>query len=70
MLYPFEAINPVIKASTNPIILVHNHLSGDCKLSKEDEKITNMLYDARKILGIKVLDHVIIGNNNFASVKE
>jgi DNA repair protein RadC len=60
--------NSAIKASSNSIILVHNHPSGDCKPSIEDNKITNKLTDAGNIIYINVLDHVIIGKGSFKSV--
>lgn len=70
LIHPREVFNPAIKASANSIILVHNHPSGDCKPSKEDENVTKILYDAGDLLGIKVLDHVIIGKDGFTSLKE
>ena len=69
LIHPREVFNPAIKASANAIILVHNHPSGDCKPSKEDKNVTKMLYDASELLGIKVLDHVIVGKDDFASLK-
>ncbi len=49
---------------------MHNHPSGDCISRKEDDAVTNMLSNARDLLGINVLDHVIIGRYNFTSLKE
>jgi DNA repair protein RadC len=69
LIHPREVFNPAIKASANSIILAHNHPSGDCKPSGEDKEVTKKLQDAGKILGIKVLDHVIIGKNDFKSLK-
>jgi DNA repair protein RadC len=70
IIHPREVFSPAIKASANAIVLVHNHPSGDCKPSKEDEEVTKMLNEAGKILGIKVLDHVIVGKDGFVGVKE
>jgi len=70
LIHPREVFNPAIKASANSVILVHNHPSGDCKPSSEDEEATKKLYDAGDLLGIKVLDHVIIGRDSFMSLKE
>ena len=70
LIHPREVFNPAIKASANSIILVHNHPSGDCKPSSEDEAITKMLDNAGDLLGINVLDHVIVGKDNFTSLKE
>lgn len=70
LIHPREVFNPAIKASSNSVIFVHNHPSGDCKPSKEDEEVTKMLCNAGDLLGINVLDHVIIGNNSYTSLKE
>jgi len=59
-----------IKESTNAIILVHNHPSGEPSPSQEDSKITRRLLEAGELLDIKVLDHVIIGNKTYWSFKE
>ena len=68
LIHPREVFNPAIKASANSIILVHNHPSGNCKPSAEDKDITEKLKEAGKILGIKVLDHVIIGKELYLSI--
>ena len=70
LIHPREVFNPAIKASSNAIILVHNHPSGECKPSFEDKEVTKMLLKAGDVLQIKVLDHVIIGKDNFFSLKE
>lgn len=50
------------------IILVHNHPSGDSKPSPDDYKITEELREAGKLLEIKIVDHVIIGKENYYSI--
>ena len=70
LIHPREVFNPAIKASANAIILVHNHPSGDSELSNEDEEITKILFNAGELLGIKLLDHIIIGKNDFTSLKK
>ena len=70
LVHPREVFNPAIKSSANSVILVHNHPSGDSKPSSEDEIVTKMLHTAGDLLGIKVLDHVIIGRDSFTSLKE
>jgi len=67
---PREVFKPAIKSSTSRIILVHNHPSGDPSPSQEDKEVTEKLIEAGELLGIKVLDHVIIGNDNHWSWKE
>jgi DNA repair protein RadC len=52
------------------IICLHNHPSGDPEPSREDVEITRRLVEAGEIIGIKVLDHVIIGEQRYLSMKE
>lgn len=70
LVHPREVFKPAIKKSANSIILVHNHPSGNTKPSEDDILITNRLVKAGNILGIKVLDHLIIGDGDFFSFKE
>ena len=60
---PKEIIKEATWQSASSIILVHNHPSGETEPSAEDTKITNTIVDACKLVGIKVLDHIIIGKN-------
>ncbi|MCL2760380.1 MAG: DNA repair protein RadC [Desulfuromonadales bacterium] len=62
IVHPREVFNPAIRESALAIILIHNHPSGDPSPSNEDKKITIRLKEAGTILGIKVLDHIIIGD--------
>jgi DNA repair protein RadC len=62
LVHPREVFRPLIENSASNCILVHNHPSGDPAPSAEDIKITKQLIGAGQIIGIKVLDHVIIGN--------
>lgn len=50
------------------IILCHNHPSGDVSPSKKDYILTDQLYDASETVGIKLLDHIIIGHNKYKSL--
>lgn len=52
------------------IILMHNHPSGDCKPSREDIDVTKKAAEAGKILGVEVLDHIVIGDKRYTSLKE
>tara|TARA_Y100000034_G_scaffold136241_1_gene211741 strand:+ start:98 stop:760 length:663 start_codon:yes stop_codon:yes gene_type:complete len=70
IIHPREVFKSAIKESANSIILVHNHPSGDSEPSIEDKEITERLMEAGELLDIKVLDHVIIGKDNFHSFKE
>lgn len=70
IVHPREVFLAAIKKSCSSIILVHNHPSGDPTPSKEDVLITKRLIDAGRIIGIAVLDHVIVGDNIFSSLRE
>ncbi len=56
-----------IEKLSSGLILCHNHPSGNLEPSKEDLKITKQLTDAAKLFDINVIDHIIIGNNEYLS---
>lgn len=60
-VHPREVYREAVKDSAASIVLVHNHPSGDPTPSKEDIDITRRLMEAGRILGIRVLDHLILG---------
>ncbi|HHW30298.1 MAG TPA: DNA repair protein RadC [Clostridiaceae bacterium] len=70
IVHPREVFNEAVKAACSAVILVHNHPSGDPEPSIEDIETTNRLVSAGNILGINVLDHIIIGNGEYVSLKE
>lgn len=70
IVHPRDVFKSAILNSANTIILVHNHPSGNPEPSKEDINITNRLIDVGELVGIKVLDHIILGNNRYISFKE
>ena len=70
VFHPREIFRFAIEESANSIILVHNHPSGDPQPSQEDIRATKQLIDAGNQIGIKVLDHIIIGDGIFVSLKE
>ncbi len=65
-----EVFKPAILANSANIILVHNHPSGEPEPSEDDKKVTKQIAEAGKILGIPVLDHVILGNTSWVSLKD
>lgn len=67
IIHPREIFKPAIKHSASKIILIHNHPSGNPSPSKEDLEITKQLIEAGKLIDIKVLDHVIVGNEEYWS---
>jgi len=69
IVHPREAFKEAIAASAASVIFVHNHPSGDPTASEDDIKLTKRLAKAGEIVGIDVLDHIIIGDKNFLSLK-
>lgn len=69
-VHPRELFKSAIQRSAATIILVHNHPSGDPTPSREDIDVTKRVIDAGKIVGIEILDHLIIGNKRFESLKQ
>lgn len=70
LVHPREVFKRALMQNASAIILLHNHPSGDPHPSKEDVNITRRLAEAGKLIGVEVLDHVIIGDNNYVSFKE
>lgn len=70
IVHPRELFKNPIKRSSAALILVHNHPSGDPTPSKEDIEVTKRLSEAGKLLGIEILDHIIIGDQKYISLKE
>lgn len=70
IVHPREVFKPAIRKSANSIVLIHNHPSGDVQPSREDIEITKRLVKAGEIIGISVLDHIIVGDKNYLSMKE
>jgi len=70
VIHPREIFQPAIANGTAAIILIHNHPSGDPTPSEEDIEITKQLIESGNILEIEVLDHVIIGDKKYFSLRE
>lgn len=70
LVHPREVFKPAILSNSASIILFHNHPSGDPIPSNEDKLITERLRESGEILGIKLIDHIIIGDNSYYSLKE
>ena len=70
VFHPREIFRFAIEESANSIVLVHNHPSGDPQPSQEDIRSTKQLIEAGNQIGIKVLDHIILGDGIFVSLKE
>ncbi len=70
VVHPREIYSEAIRRSSAAIIICHNHPSGDPTSSQEDINITRRLYEVGKLVGIDLLDHVIIGDGCYISLKE
>ena len=68
--HPREVFKEAIKVNAASIIVAHNHPSGDPAPSREDVAVTERLVKAGKIMDIQVLDHIIIGDSRYLSMKE
>lgn len=70
MASPREIFYNAIKNKAVSIIVMHNHPSGDPTPSREDILITKRLIETGKLIGIELLDHIILGDNRYVSLKE
>lgn len=70
IVHPREVFAPAVRESAAAVIFIHNHPSGDPAPSREDREITRRLKEAGEILGIRVLDHIIIGDGSYFSFVE
>lgn len=68
-VHPREVFSPAIRKGAAAVIIAHNHPSGDPSPSNEDIMATRRLEEAAKIVGIRLIDHVIIGNGRYCSLK-
>lgn len=67
LVHPREVFAPALRESAAAILVLHNHPSGDPLPSREDHEVTRRLARAGEILGIRLLDHVVIGAESYAS---
>lgn len=70
IVHPREVFKEAFRRSAASIICIHNHPSGDPTPSREDIEVTKRLVECGKIIGIDVLDHLIIGEKKYISLKE
>lgn len=70
VVHPRDVFKVAIRRNCSSLIVSHPHPSGDPTPSSEDINITKRLIEAGNIIGIKVLDHIIIGNDSYTSLKE
>ena len=70
LVHPREVFKRALLNNASNIIVAHNHPSGDPNPSKEDIQITERLKEAGNLLGINLLDHIIVGEDKYISLKE
>jgi len=70
IVHPREVFKAAILSNAASVILFHNHPSGDTSPSSEDISITTRLKECGKLLGIELIDHIIIGDERYCSLKE
>ena len=70
LVHPREVLQPAVRDSAAGVILVHNHPSGDPTPSPEDVQLTERLVEAGRILGIRVLEHVVVALGGYASLMD
>ena len=70
LVHPRETFRRAIMQGSAHIIVAHNHPSGDVDPSDEDTKVTKLLFEAGQLLGIKLLDHIILGKEELFSFRD
>jgi len=70
IVHPREVFKTCLLSSAAAIVLIHNHPSGDPTCSREDREITRRLKEAGDLLGIRVLDHIIVGSSYMSFVEQ
>ena len=70
LIHPREIFREAVKFGSANIIISHNHPSGNPEPSKEDINVSIRIKECGEIMGINLLDHIIIGRNNYTSLKE
>ena len=70
IVHPREIFSGAVRRSAAAVVFVHNHPSGNPEPSSEDQEVTLRLIEAGKILGIRVLDHIIIGDGVYVSFRQ
>ncbi|MGL4623914.1 MAG: RadC family protein [Culicoidibacterales bacterium] len=70
VIHPREVFQQAIRVAAASVICLHNHPSGDATPSQDDIKTTKRLIEVGELVGIEVLDHLVLGDNTFTSLKE
>lgn len=67
---PREVFVAALLATAAGVVLAHNHPSGDPEPSEDDVAVTKRLVEAGRLLGIEVLDHIVVGDGRYVSLRE
>lgn len=70
LVHPREVFRPALREAAAAILVVHNHPSGDPTPSPEDREVTRRLAAAGELLGVRLLDHVVVAERGFVSLRE
>lgn len=70
VIHPREVFRPAIMHGASAVVLVHNHPSGDPTPSMEDHQVTKRLEEAGVVVGIRLLDHIVIGYQQYRSFRD
>lgn len=70
VVLPREAFAPVLREAVPAVVFVHNHPSGDPEPSSDDVALTRRLSEAGRVLGVRVVDHLVVGHGRYASFVE
>ncbi|SDI58318.1 RadC family protein [Natribacillus halophilus] len=70
IVHPREVFKEALRRSAASVVCLHNHPSGDPSPSREDREVTKRLVECGKVLGVEVLDHIIIGDRRYSSLRE
>ncbi len=70
LVHPREVFGPAIREGAAALIVVHNHPSGDPEPSAEDLAVTRRLVEVGRILGVPLLDHVVIADAGYVSIRD
>jgi DNA repair protein RadC len=70
LVHPREVFAPALRRAAASVVVAHNHPSGDPEPSAEDEAVTRRLLEAGRLLGVPLLDHVVLGQGAWVSMRE
>ena len=70
LAHPRDIFREVLRHGATRVIIAHNHPSGNLEPSQEDIHLTRQLLEAANLLGVPILDHLILGNGDFSSLRQ